>query len=91
MLLWAQLSACVRQPVEASWQNKGLEPAATTLAALQQARAPRRVALVIGVDRYNDPTFPALEHAGADARDLSASLLSPVVGGFHEVRLLVGA
>lgn len=86
MLLW--LLACLHPRAPIGGQNKGLEPAPTTLAALQQARAPRRVALVIGINRYNDPTFPALHHAETDARDLAANLASPVVGGFQEVETL---
>ena len=48
-------------------RDKGLSPARSTLEALQQARAPRRIALVVGVDRTNDPSFPPLRHAGDDA------------------------
>jgi uncharacterized caspase-like protein len=85
LLLWA----CVPRSAEPLQANKGMEPAATTLAALQQARAPRRVALVVGIDRYNDPTFPSLQHAEDDARDMAANLSSAVVGGFGEVRVLL--
>jgi uncharacterized caspase-like protein len=84
------LVGCLPRTAAPLQANKGMEPAATTLAALQQARAPRRVALVVGVDRYTDPTFPMLQHAEADARDVAANLSSAVVGGFGEVRLLVG-
>lgn len=82
------LSALACAPVQT---GKGLQPAATTLAALQQARAPRRHALVIGVDPYGDPTFPTLRHAGDDARELAAQLRSPQVGGFDEVTVLTGS
>jgi uncharacterized caspase-like protein len=71
--------------------DKGLTPARSTLEALQQARAPRREALLIGIDAYADPTFPALRHAEDDARDLGARLASEQIGGFDRVTVLTGA
>ncbi|MCB9687145.1 MAG: caspase family protein [Alphaproteobacteria bacterium] len=88
MILGLLLACAHRAPVQV---DKGLEPAVTTLAALQQARDPRRVAVVVGVDDYGDPTFPALHHAGDDAEAVAAALRSDEVGGFDEVRLLTGA
>lgn len=75
-------------PIQA---DKGLAQSTTTLAALQQARAPRREALVIGIDAYGDPTFPPLRHAIDDATALGAKLASPELGGFDPVVVLTGA
>lgn len=83
MIAWLLACAAVQT-------GKGLTPAATTLEALQQARAPRRHALLVGVDPYGDPTFPALRHAGDDARELGELLRSPQVGGFDTVTVLTG-
>ena len=60
--------------------------AITTGEALRQALAPRRVALVVGVDHYDDPSFPALRHAVADA-DAIAALMSTKEAGFDQVRI----
>ena len=54
------LAACVPAPI----RDKGLEPSLSTAAALARALEPRRVALVVGVDAYDDPLFPDLRHAG---------------------------
>jgi len=60
-------------------------------AAELNARAkPRRVALVIGVDRFSERFWPSLSWAAKDARDLSAALKAEDVGGFDEVRVLEG-
>ena len=83
------LAACaVKAPVQ---RDKGLEPARTTLEALAEVRPARRVALVVGVDRYGDPAFPDLRHAGHDAEAISEQLRSPQGGGFDEVHTLIDA
>ncbi|MFH1467058.1 MAG: caspase family protein [Pseudomonadota bacterium] len=50
--------------------------------ALAQAFAPRRVALLVGVDDYDDPTLGSLRFAAKDAEDLRAVLADPALGGF---------
>ena len=70
-------------------RDKGLEPSLTTLDALATVRPPRRLALVIGVNAYGDPTFPPLHHAADDARALAELLASPQAGDFDEVVTLV--
>ena len=85
LLLLASLLGC------ASGQGlrpKGLVPADTTEAALEAALQPRRVALLIGVDRYDAPLFPPLRYAGSDARALAETLGSEQGGGFERIVLL---
>ena len=67
---------------------RGLVPAETTEAALEAALQPRRVALLIGVDRYESPTFPALQHAASDARAVAETLASNLGGGFDRIEIL---
>ena len=70
-------------------RDKGLEPARTTLEALAEVAPPRRLAVVMGVDRYGDPSFPSLKHARHDAEAVAAQLGSPQGGGFDEVVTLL--
>lgn len=67
---------------------RGLEPARSTSDALNAALNPRRVALIIGVDVYDDASFPSLSHAGHDADLLAGVLRDPASGGFDDVTLL---
>jgi uncharacterized caspase-like protein len=52
------------------------------------AYAPRRVALLIGVDHYSDPALQSLSYAGKDAADLAAVFRDPAEGGYDKVILL---
>ncbi len=45
--------------------------------------APRRVALVVGVNDYRDPLLGNLRFAAKDATDLEAVLADPALGGFQ--------
>lgn len=67
----------------------GVRPA-TGAADLDRAYAPRRVALLIGVDHYNDPALQALSFAGKDANDLATVLRDPVYGDYDVVHVLTG-
>lgn len=60
------------------------------LSALEVHRSARgkKVALLIGVDQFEDPFWPSLIYAGKDARDLASLLTSPEIGGFDEVIVL---
>jgi uncharacterized caspase-like protein len=68
--------------------DKGLEPALTTAQALDSALEPRRRAVLIGVDDYEDPVFTELRFAGADARALGEVLSEDGGGGFEQVIVL---
>lgn len=64
-----------------SVREKGLghqRPGVTELAG-----APRRFALLVGIDTFDDPRFPALRFAAADARALGSKLT-----GYASVRVL---
>ena len=55
------------------------------------AYAPRRVAVVIGIQDYADPALQGLRYATKDATDLGTVLESPDVGGFDRVFVIQGA
>lgn len=57
---------------------------------LERAYAPRRVALVVGVDLYEDPALGDLSFAAKDAADLVAVFQDPAVGGYDVVLSLAG-
>ncbi|MFH1468518.1 MAG: caspase family protein, partial [Pseudomonadota bacterium] len=57
---------------------------------LEQAYAPRRVALVVGIDRYTDPALGDLRYSAKDAQDLAAALSSPGEGSFDLVSQVAG-
>lgn len=69
-------------------QPRGLEPAPTTADLLDATLAPRRVAVLVGVDAYDDPAFVDLRFAGADAAALGERLSAPGSGDFDEVVVL---
>lgn len=58
--------------------------------AVQAAYAPRRVAVLVGVQEYTDPALAGLKFPAKDARDLGAVLGSPDVGGFDRVFIIDG-
>lgn len=51
-----------------------------------QLSRPRRLALVVGVDHFEDERFSALKYSGADAAEMAKALSE-----FDEVQLLAGA
>jgi uncharacterized caspase-like protein len=59
--------------------------------ASRAAFAPRRVALLVGVQQYADPALQGLRFATKDARDLAAALGSADIGGFDRVTVVEGA
>lgn len=58
---------------------------------LHDADAPRRVALLVGIDEYADGALQDLRYAAKDAADLAAVLRAPDLGAFDEVILLTGS
>lgn len=80
----AALSGCAAR-LPAGARDKGLESARSTRAEVEASLGPRRLALLIGVDRYEDPVFPPLRFASRDAADLAAVLRSEKYGGFERV------
>ncbi len=59
-------------------------------AGLDDAYAPRRVALVVGVDAYDDPALGALKFPAKDANDMGTVLRNNDAGGFDTVHVLAG-
>ena len=55
------------------------------------AYQPRKLALVIGIDDYDDPLFQPLSFAAADAIAMADVLADPDAGGFDRVELYVSA
>lgn len=62
----------------------GVVPVETT-AATNAAYAPRRIAVVVGVQDYADPSLAGLRFPDKDAHDLAAVLRDPTIGGFDRV------
>lgn len=64
---------------------QGLHGAQETIAA---AFRPRRIAMMIGIDAFQDRRWPSLKYAAKDAQDLAAVLKDPTIGRFDDVSLL---
>jgi hypothetical protein len=58
---------------------------------LDAVYAPRRVAVVVGVEDYTDPALQGLRFPAKDARDLGAALIDPEIGAFDRVFVIEGA
>lgn len=74
--------------VTESTRTRGFSQTRSTQAALEESFEPRRYALVIGIDRYQDATFGGLKHAIHDARAIAEVLRDPKRGGFDDVWVL---
>lgn len=59
-------------------------------APLNQVYAPRRVAVLVGVDSYQDPALDPLRFAAKDARDLARILQADSGGSFDRVLVVTG-
>ncbi|MFO8056813.1 MAG: caspase family protein [bacterium] len=57
---------------------------------LDRAYAPQRLALVVGINQFQDPVWKDLEFAEKDARDMARKLRDPEIGYFDHVTLLTG-
>src|SRR5687768_10809702 len=62
--------------------------AGLSLSEAEEAVRPRKIALVIGIDQFDDPFWPDLRFAVKDARDLTRTLSDPRVGAFDDVVVL---
>ncbi len=81
LLVAALVAAGCATPGAVLTQKGGLERAPS--GATAAAGEPRRFALLVGIDTFDDPRFTSLRYAAADARDLGAALT-----GYHSVRVL---
>ncbi len=57
---------------------------------VEQALKPKRLALVVGIDHFEDERWPALQYAGSDAEELGWLLDQANHGSFDRVRVLRG-
>lgn len=55
---------------------------------VEQALRPKRLALLVGINRFSDERWPSLKHAVSDARVLGELLSSGEKGRFDNVRVL---
>lgn len=58
---------------------------------LDGAFAPRRIALLVGIDHYDDPALGDLRFAAKDASDLSVVLRDATVGAYDQVSTEAGS
>lgn len=58
---------------------------------MAEAYAPRRVALVVGIDTYRDPALGSLRFAAKDAHDVATVLSDPAAGDFDVVSEVSGS
>jgi hypothetical protein len=75
--------------ITALWASVALAGVVTTDdVSVASALAPRRVALLVGIDDYADPALQGLAFASKDATDLARVLSDPAVGGWDHVRVV---
>jgi len=65
-----------------------MQPARNTEQALLDALEPRRIAVVVGIDRYSDPMIPPLSASTRDAEDIARVLKGEDQAGFDRVEVL---
>lgn len=70
--------------------TRGVEVGVAQPAGLDRAYASRRVALVVGIDVYDDPSLGDLRFAAKDAADMATVLRDPELGGYDVVSLVSG-
>jgi hypothetical protein len=78
------LGACAAPQAE----KGGLVPLELSPGALTRAYAPRRLALVVGIQKFDDARWRELRFPEADARALAGVLGAPDRGAFDEVEIL---
>ena len=98
--LLAAVLACAHAPAQGSTGSPGtpgspgsgekgrLVPAPLAREKLDHAYAPRKIALVVGVSRFDDADWGPLRYPSKDAEDLAAVLRDPGRGGFDRVEVL---
>jgi hypothetical protein len=67
-----------------------LVPSGVPQEKLAEAFAPRRLALLVGIQGFDDPEWRALRYPEADAAALAAVLRDPERGAFDDVEVLAG-
>jgi hypothetical protein len=59
-----------------------------TATKVKQALKPKRLALLVGINEFQDDRWPALKHAVSDAQSLGKVLTGPEKGRFDTVKVL---
>src|SRR5512138_852549 len=72
-------------------EKGGLVPLELPARTLTREHAPRRVALVVGIQQFDDARWRELRFPEADARALAGVLGAPDRGAFDEVDVLAAA
>ncbi|WP_224246334.1 caspase family protein [Hyalangium gracile] len=85
LILLGALAACAGPSAH---EKGGLVPLKLDEAALSNAYAPRRIALLVGISEFQDPQWRNLRYSSKDAQDLATALKDPARGHFDQVRLL---
>ena len=75
-------------PLPDGQRTKGFAEARSTRDALDSSFAPRKIAVVWGVDAFDDKAFPPLKWATNDAAEVARILGDANYGGFDRVILL---
>lgn len=75
---------------EATSRDKGFTESRSTAEALEAGFSARKVAVVIGVEQFEDQAFPDLKWAVEDATEVGRILEDPDYGGFDRVVYLTG-
>lgn len=88
LLLLLTSVSCVHAP---RYTAKGFEESRSTRAQLEASMEPRRWAVVIGVNKFDDPSFTPLKWAEDDAKDVAWALRHPNFGRFDRVITLTGS
>lgn len=86
VLLCLGLAGCAAPQAE----KGGLVPLDLTAQRVEQAHAPRRLALLVGIDTFDDGRWRPLRYPQADARALAGVLGDPERGAFDEVEVVAG-
>jgi hypothetical protein len=90
-LACAALAAFAGCATRSGGEKGGLVPLDVAPARVAEAHAPRRLALVVGVQRFDDPQWRPLRFPEADARAVAGVLEDPERGAFDHVEVLAEA
>lgn len=77
--------ACAHDTVNTKGKSNAAAPAPP---ALDNAFAPKKIALLIGINNFDDKRWRSLAYAEKDARDFGTLLKDPRKGGFDDVIVL---
>ncbi|HET9551974.1 MAG TPA: caspase family protein [Anaeromyxobacteraceae bacterium] len=75
----------------ASGEKGGLVPVSVPREQLVRAHQPRRLALLVGVQQFQDPQWRPLRYPEADAQGLADVLRDPQLGAFDDVEVIGSA